>query len=246
MNTNNRKTIRDSVKKEISYRQSYKCRRCNDILPPSFQIDHIIPWSLSHDDSEDNLQALCPNCHSLKTQRESLRIIQYKRLHRDCPKNSFLCWFCLETCGGRDNDHICDRLLKDIPPLKKSPSKIQTNFETIFSQYKYNNNNTILEQDTTLHIKISLYSNTIYVDNIIVKFKDELEVDDIVEAVFLATRSKKFSRQYEIVEINLENYDTDDTDGKENCINFLENSNLIDLFPPRIFKDENSTIILFM
>lgn len=244
-NNNNRKTIRESIKKEISYRQSYKCLGCEDLLPPSFQIDHIIPWSLSHDDSEENLQALCPNCHSIKTQRESLRIIQYKRLQNDCPQDCSLCWFCLETYEtSAFCKHVCDKVLKDIPRLIKTQSEIQEKLETILNKYKYINHKP--PRENTLRIKISVYSNTIYVDNVIVKFKEELFIDDIIEAVFLATRSKKYSGQYEIVEVTLENNDDDDDDNTKGCINFLENSDLLDQLPPRIFKDEESTIIVFL
>ena len=61
--SNNRKPIRESIKKEISYRQSYKCLGCEDLLPPSFQIDHIIPWSTGGTTTFDNLQVLCKHCH---------------------------------------------------------------------------------------------------------------------------------------------------------------------------------------
>ena len=58
--------LTESFKKIIAHKQQYKCLKCDKLLPPSFQIDHIIPFSISKDDSEQNLQALCPNCHSLK------------------------------------------------------------------------------------------------------------------------------------------------------------------------------------
>ena len=56
--------LRDSIKKIIAHKQKYTCAICLELLPPSFQVDHIIPHSISNDDSEENLQALCPNCHS--------------------------------------------------------------------------------------------------------------------------------------------------------------------------------------
>ena len=34
-----------------------------------YEIDHIIEHSISHDDREENLQALCKTCHSVKTKR---------------------------------------------------------------------------------------------------------------------------------------------------------------------------------
>ena len=35
----------------------------------SYEIDHIIEWSVSKDDNLDNLQALCNSCHKVKTKR---------------------------------------------------------------------------------------------------------------------------------------------------------------------------------
>jgi Zn finger protein HypA/HybF involved in hydrogenase expression len=75
-----RKTMKDSVKGIVAGRQYYKCANPHDNCPlyyrPScpghfgqegFEIDHIKEYSISKDDSLDNLQALCPSCHSLKT-----------------------------------------------------------------------------------------------------------------------------------------------------------------------------------
>ncbi len=35
----------------------------------SYEIDHIVEHSVSHDDSDSNLQALCKSCHAVKTSR---------------------------------------------------------------------------------------------------------------------------------------------------------------------------------
>lgn len=34
-----------------------------------YEIDHIVEWSLTQNDNTDNLQALCPTCHKVKTKR---------------------------------------------------------------------------------------------------------------------------------------------------------------------------------
>ena len=58
---------RQSIK---NYVESWKCKDCETLLPPRFELDHTIPlhWNLHRDlDRLDNLQALCPTCHSKKT-----------------------------------------------------------------------------------------------------------------------------------------------------------------------------------
>jgi 5-methylcytosine-specific restriction endonuclease McrA len=70
MDIRNTRKLGESIKKQVAYRQQYKCSSCLLLLPPSYQIDHIIPHSISGDDTIDNLTALCPNCHSNKTQKE--------------------------------------------------------------------------------------------------------------------------------------------------------------------------------
>ena len=64
--------LKESTKKNIAFRQNYKCLTCDQLLPPSFQIDHIVPFSITNNDDENNLQALCPTCHSLKTQYQRM------------------------------------------------------------------------------------------------------------------------------------------------------------------------------
>ena len=240
-----RKPIRESTKKEISYRQSYKCLKCSDLLPPSFQIDHIIPWSLSHDDTEENLQALCPNCHSIKTQKEYMRIIQYKKILEECPKETTLCWFCLET-SDENCSHNCEKILKDISKLVKTQTQIVSSFEEMCGKYRYvKKEKEVLEvpqppEDTNiLKIKIAVYSQSIYVNNVIVKFTDELMIEHIVDAVFTATRSKKYSKMYDVVHISIDVKDEENNSEKEECIQFIENSDIVSQFPPRIFKDDN-------
>ena len=256
MSNNTRKSIRESTKKEISYRQSYKCLSCCQLLPPSFQIDHIIPWSLSHDDSEENLQALCANCHSVKTQKEYMRIIQYKRLLDECPNHTTLCWFCLETSES-NSPHDCDRKLKDITKLIRTQTKIRTDFEEMCEKYKYvkkkdkevvvvHDDKEKEEEKNILKIKIAIYSHSIYVNNVIVKFTDDdLTINHIVDAVFIATRSKTFSKQYEMIHISIEASGKDEEKEKEHCMKFIEDSDIVSQFPPRIFLNPDDVMIIY-
>eukprot|EP00966_Prymnesium_polylepis_P060304 1399437-Prymnesium_polylepis.1 len=69
-----RRTISWAIRQRIADGQGYKCKdpfkKC--VLPGGrfqygiYQIDHIIPFHVTYDDSESNLQALCPGCHALK------------------------------------------------------------------------------------------------------------------------------------------------------------------------------------
>jgi hypothetical protein len=45
-------------------------------------IDHITEWTLTHDNSPENLQALCPCCHAVKTKRFAADHAANQRLKR--------------------------------------------------------------------------------------------------------------------------------------------------------------------
>jgi len=54
------------VKERIRKRDNYTCQLC---VAPGWQVDHIIPFAISHDSSEANLRILCKACN-YKTRRE--------------------------------------------------------------------------------------------------------------------------------------------------------------------------------
>jgi predicted restriction endonuclease len=39
---------------------------------PTTEIAHIVPWSQTHDNSFENLIALCPNCHTRYDQKKEI------------------------------------------------------------------------------------------------------------------------------------------------------------------------------
>lgn len=166
----NRK-LKESNKKIIAHSQNWKCSDCLCILPPSYQIDHIIPYCISKDDSHSNLQALCATCHSKKSQRENNRIIQYKKLSATLKK--ILCWYCLDTIDSTDSKHTCNKIFKDIfLPSKKFTYKnvneldkyyhIESSFEKLNITNKTITQNNMVE-DKTLYIKLT--PDTIWVNN---------------------------------------------------------------------------------
>jgi hypothetical protein len=252
--------LQDSVKKIIAHKQKYHCSVCNELLPPSYQVDHIIPHSISNDDSEDNLQALCPNCHSLKTQRENLRIYQYKKLREKCPEDSKLCWFCIEV-HEINEEHTCSKQVKNIEKCLQKQKAILTSFEEVCNKYKYtkhdiaNTNdredegeNKCENKEDILKVRIVLNMNEnenygyVYVkDNFVCKIKsDKIYPEDVADCIFIATRTKKDSKKYTSIDISVESNVENDNEEYENekneCLEYLID-NLENLLPERIFKN---------
>jgi len=65
-----RKKITTTVKLQIGASQSWRCNICHNQLKSTYHIDHIIQICRGGTNVEDNLQALCVECHAHKTQRE--------------------------------------------------------------------------------------------------------------------------------------------------------------------------------
>ena len=57
----------------IAYKSKYHCNMCKMLLPPTFEVDHIVELCDGGKDEYSNLHALCPNCHALKTRANILR-----------------------------------------------------------------------------------------------------------------------------------------------------------------------------
>jgi 5-methylcytosine-specific restriction protein A len=62
-----------SMRIELAYRQQYKCRMCQILLPPDFEVDHIQALEDGGKDIASNLQCLCVPCHKKKTRLNRLR-----------------------------------------------------------------------------------------------------------------------------------------------------------------------------
>ena len=253
---NNKRKLSESIKKEVAHRQNYICYKCEKMLPPTYQTDHIVPHSISYDDNIDNLQALCPNCHSLKTQRENIRIIKFKSLLSKCPN---LCWFCLEE---EEDEHMCSKILKDINIKKEDKPKINVssfdemivshirdeNYSIVnnFDNLKINNSQEEEEISNILFIEICLHSRTIIV-NKKKKYKtidNDILPSDVGESVFQATRSKKYSNKIDVIEIVIIDSVIEQNDEDKNkCCNYLSDI-LLDYIPNRILKKETEIFII--
>lgn len=73
-----RKHLSGPEKKRIAANGKWACGMCFNMLPSSFEIDHIVPlWKGGNDDSS-NMWALCSACHSIKTEDETIERIKNK------------------------------------------------------------------------------------------------------------------------------------------------------------------------
>ena len=65
------KTIKRSVsetkKKYVASQQNWKCKKCNNQLNATFEVDHIIELNAGGTNHISNLEALCRECHGQKT-----------------------------------------------------------------------------------------------------------------------------------------------------------------------------------
>lgn len=235
MSSSIRKQIPELIKREIMYNQKYQCNICRIMLPISYQIDHQVPHSISNNDSIQNLQALCINCHSIKTLRENERIIRFKKYccQKGIEKNK-ICWFCLENCNNS-----CNRTLKRIE-LKPKNVKTVEEFEKMCDNFEF------LKVDNrhVLKVEICFYNLCIFVNNYIYKSNvEDIAIQDIANAIDLATRSKKYSKRYTTLHIrSLFNYKPD-SDDLERYYEFL-GENILDNLNERVFKDINNVRLI--
>jgi len=62
--------LTNAVKKNVAANQQWKCQICSLLLEATYEIDHVIPKCKGGTNDENNLQALCPNCHRKKTRKD--------------------------------------------------------------------------------------------------------------------------------------------------------------------------------
>ena len=55
----------------IAAGQNWECAICHMKLSSVFHIDHIQRWTDTFDDTDENLQCLCVECHTQKTSEEN-------------------------------------------------------------------------------------------------------------------------------------------------------------------------------
>ena len=68
-----RSELTEPMKKRVAYQQRYVCAGCDDLLPPNYEVDHIIPLALGGTNGLRNLQALCVPRHCRRRHESSPR-----------------------------------------------------------------------------------------------------------------------------------------------------------------------------
>jgi len=66
------RSVSQLLKKKVAANQKWQCGHCNTILDASYEVDHILALYKGGSNEEDNLVALCRNCHGKKTVAERL------------------------------------------------------------------------------------------------------------------------------------------------------------------------------
>lgn len=95
------------MRRAVMHRQRGRCAGpCGEVLPETYQLDHRMPWCLTRDDRASNLDALCPNCHALKTRHEALALRALAQLRRECPSQR-MCPACYRVVSRHFPSHAC-------------------------------------------------------------------------------------------------------------------------------------------
>jgi len=81
-NENKREPVKRSTEKEVLTKQKGRCAKCGinfHVAGVLWHIDHKKPVSKGGKSNLSNLQALCPNCHAKKHQKERVKDDEKKR-----------------------------------------------------------------------------------------------------------------------------------------------------------------------
>ena len=67
-----KRSVSESKKRLVAYQQNWLCKKCGEMLPATYEIDHIVRLDRGGTNELSNLAALCPSCHRQKTLLENL------------------------------------------------------------------------------------------------------------------------------------------------------------------------------
>lgn len=65
-----KRCVNGFLKKIVAAEQKWKCAICDCLLNACFEVDHKLRLASGGSNERINLQALCPNCHAIKTMDE--------------------------------------------------------------------------------------------------------------------------------------------------------------------------------
>ena len=89
--SNKRKPVSRSQKNEVLARQKNRCTMCKKLLDMrATHFDHIKEVYKGGKSKIDNLQALCANCHNVKTHEEKLKKVENRRETNSSKNNYFI------------------------------------------------------------------------------------------------------------------------------------------------------------
>lgn len=71
MNTTKR-CVSETKKKYVAAQQNWTCKKCNEQLKATFEVDHVIELRHGGTNHISNLEALCVECHKNKTMQSNL------------------------------------------------------------------------------------------------------------------------------------------------------------------------------
>ena len=67
-------------KRIVAAKNNWRCAICDNLLNSAFEIDHVIALENGgSDDIQTNAQALCNNCHAIKSQKERMDRVEKAR-----------------------------------------------------------------------------------------------------------------------------------------------------------------------
>ena len=73
-NNKNKRNLSESTKKYVAANQRWQCKKCNNLLSAAYEVDHKVPLYKGGSNHISNLEALCRNCHGVKTLQDRINI----------------------------------------------------------------------------------------------------------------------------------------------------------------------------
>ena len=127
-----------SMRTELAYRQQYKCRMCQILLPPDFEVDHIKALEDGGEDIASNLQCLCVPCHKKKTRLNRLRKSSLFSNEAEAEHKAYTRPFVEADKSAEPPAESAEPPAESTEPPDKSTEPPEKIFSKYFSQYREN------------------------------------------------------------------------------------------------------------